>query len=180
MTLETQLLTMVAMILSGMYLGMALETYQRFCKWWQKNITLSYFIEISFWVSQTCILFYILYNVNNGELRIYTFMACVLGFSMYKLLLQAAYRYLLECIIKLIDVLLITPILWVSKVIYAILRSLSHAIIYLLKLIVKIIVFPLNMLLWLVKWLIPKKIYIKASQLTTFCSTMISNYKKSS
>lgn len=180
MTLETQLLTMITMVLSGLYLGMALETYQRFSKWWSKNKGLSFIFEILFWVSHTCLLFYVLYNVNSGELRIYTFLACALGFTMYKLLFQEAYRYLLEFLIKLINTLVVTPIFWLCKGLYVVVRSLFRAVLYLIKLVITIVVFPLKLLWNIVKKLIPQKVYIKTSQLATFYSTMISNYKKSS
>lgn len=168
------------MVLSGVYLGMALETYQRFSKWWAKNNVISFIVEILFWVCQTCLLFYILYNINSGELRIYTFIACALGFSMYKLLFQEAYRYLLAVLIRLIDTLFITPILWLCKIVYFVVQSLLRVLIYLLTLILTILLFPFKLFWILAKRLIPQKVYIKASQLARFYSTMVSNYKKTS
>src|SRR5699024_11891782 len=37
-------------------------------------------LELGFWFIQTAVLFYILFKVNEGELRIYVFLACLLGY----------------------------------------------------------------------------------------------------
>src|SRR5699024_4293439 len=100
MTLHVQLLTMIFMVLSGLYLGMALETFRRFSPLWRKNKFLVYFLEICFWLVQTLIIFYVLYRVNAGELRLYIFVACLLGFATYQALIASLYKRLLEQVVK--------------------------------------------------------------------------------
>src|SRR5690625_5859173 len=75
MTLNVQFLTMLFMVVSGFYLGIALETFRRFSPLWRHRPVLVYIFEVSFWLIQTFIIFYVLYKVNAGELRVYIFLA---------------------------------------------------------------------------------------------------------
>lgn len=179
MTLQTQALTMLTMVCGGIYLGMAKETYDRFRGSWQKNATLNFILQITFWVMQTCLIFYLLYRVNFGELRIYVFLACGLGFALYQLFFKPLYRNLLEWVIRVIDMLVITPLVFVCKLIFSLLRILYQTVFFILKSIFKIVRFPIMILKKGVRKLIPKKVYIKVSQIGSFCSTIITNYKKS-
>ncbi len=61
MTLSVQFTTMFAMVLSGLYLGMIRDTYLYFTKYWKENTIFAYVMEISFWLSQTFILYSVLF-----------------------------------------------------------------------------------------------------------------------
>lgn len=63
MTLTVQFITMAAMIVSGLYLGMSLDTFRRFSPYFKNNVFLTYSLEISFWLMQAFILFF--YFVSN-------------------------------------------------------------------------------------------------------------------
>src|SRR5690625_1289933 len=86
MTLSTQFITMLAMTSGGFYLGVVLDTFRRFASSWKNRIIFSYVMETSFWLTQVIILFYVLFRVNGGELRLYIFLACLLGFTIYQVL----------------------------------------------------------------------------------------------
>ena len=79
MTLSIQFITMAAMVLSGIYLGVIRDTFQRFAIYWKGRKLLSYLLEIIFWILQTLVVFYVLFLVNAGEIRLYIILACLLG-----------------------------------------------------------------------------------------------------
>jgi len=114
---------------------------------------------------ETVILFYVLFLANNGELRFYVFIACLLGFSIYQAIFAPFYKKVLEYIIhlskklyqfctKVIHVLMITPIKWLVMTISAIVK---FALLLILN-ILKILILPV---LWISKFiylLLPEKI----------------------
>ncbi|WP_067729681.1 spore cortex biosynthesis protein YabQ [Oceanobacillus damuensis] len=162
MTLSVQFLTLIAMVSSGFYLGIIQETFRRFTPYWKNNIFLTYFLEISFWITQTAIIFYVLYRVNAGELRLYIFLACLLGFSIYQVFAKAIYRRILERFItilaaiyrffrSLINGVIITPITWTIGLVIRLVLSL-------ITLLITIVFSVLKGLFTPVKW-IGKGIY---------------------
>lgn len=127
------------MILSGFYLGVIQETFRRFTVYWKGRLFLTYFLEILFWMTQAGILFYILYQVNQGELRVYIILACFLGFSVYQALVKPAYKKLLEYVIqvfktiyrgieKLINLLFISPLRWIFLTFYRMIKTILFGI----------------------------------------------------
>jgi|SRR5690625_2476621 len=189
MTLDTQLLTMVSMILGGIYLGFATETYRRIAISWQNKPVLTYFLEITYWILQTCVLFFVLYQVNNGELRIYIFIACLLGFSIYKVLFQKIYQRVLEWIIKivvtivtglikLIHTLIVHPVLWLGHLVIRIISSIIQFSYRFLLMLMKILFYPFKPLFHFSQKVIPKKIQKKVTTTLSFCSTIITKLGK--
>ena len=165
MTLNVQFLTMIFMVLGGYFLGISLTTFRRFSPYWRGNTFFVYFIEICFWVTQTFLLFYILYRVNAGELRIYVFIACLLGFSIYQVTTARLYKVLLEQIIRvflviyrffkaIVQALIITPIRWI---LYAFL-TVVQLIISLLLYIIKLVLAPVKWILKGIYFVLPKEI----------------------
>ncbi|HLR74797.1 MAG TPA: spore cortex biosynthesis protein YabQ [Virgibacillus sp.] len=165
MTLDVQLITMLSMIIGGFYLGMAHDTYRRFAPYWKEKTFFVYLFEISFWLSQTGILFFLLYKVNAGELRLYIFAACLLGFSIYQVVAANIYKKVLEFVIriivaiyrwcrKVIQVLLITPLKWIFHIILTLILFSGQVVIKLLM----IVFLPVKWLIQLIYHLLPKKI----------------------
>src|SRR5690625_3852109 len=100
MTLDEQLLTMFNMIIGGFYLGVAYDTYRWFTPYFKERTFLVYFLEITFWLLQSSLLFFLLYQTNDGQLRLYVFLACLLGFSIYKACVAPFYNRLLTQMMK--------------------------------------------------------------------------------
>ncbi|AXI07552.1 spore cortex biosynthesis protein YabQ [Oceanobacillus zhaokaii] len=183
MTLSIQFLTMAAMVLSGFYLGLIQDTYRRFTRYWQRRILLTYVMEICFWLTQSIILFYVLYRVNAGEIRLYIVIACLLGFSMYQVVAANFYKRLLEHLIriftaiynffaKVVQVLIITPIRWIIITLFLILLTI-------IKLFGKIIFFILKLIAAPFKWigyglyqLLPEKVKKNLHKIAGFYSRM--------
>ncbi|WP_306798748.1 spore cortex biosynthesis protein YabQ [Oceanobacillus saliphilus] len=162
MTLSVQFLTLIAMVSSGFYLGIIQETFRRFTPYWKNSKLLTYFLEISFWLTQTAIIFYVLFLVNAGEIRLYVFLACLLGFSIYQVFAKTIYRRILEGIIKVltaiyrffrnvIHAVIITPITWI-------IRLFVRLILLIITLLVTIVFFILRVVFTPFRW-IGKGIY---------------------
>ena len=167
MTLTTQFQTMIVMIIGGIYLGIAFETFRRFEYYWKKNIIFNYTMEISFWLLQTLILFYLLFIVNNGEVRFYIFLAVLCGFAAYQSLFASYYRRLLERMIttflalyrfvyQVIDTIIITPFRWLIQLLFAILLLIVRMLCWFFWLILRIIYFPLSIIVKIFSRFIPK------------------------
>ncbi len=115
-----------------------------------------------FWLTQTMLLYYVLFRVNSGELRFYVFLACLLGFSMYQGLAARPYKAFLEHIIRMVaaayrfckrtvQVLVIIPVKWLFQLITVIAVFILSTLATILRWLVKIIAVPL---FWLCGWYI--------------------------
>ncbi|WP_174615350.1 spore cortex biosynthesis protein YabQ [Virgibacillus ihumii] len=189
MTLNVQFITMIAMVLSGLYLGIIQETFRRFSIHWRSRRVLAYFMEISFWLTQTLLLYYLLFRVNSGELRLYVFAAVLLGFSVYQVLVAKAYRWLLEHIIRIVlmcfrfvenvvNVLFITPVKFIIQVVVT-------CILFVLQTLMRIISFAGKLLLTPVFWIfrtlfgiLPKNIQDNLYKSAGFYSTIKNTCRK--
>lgn len=147
------------MVISGFYLGMAVDSFRRFTPYWKNRIVLTYVMEISFWLTQTVILFYVLFKVNSGEIRFYVFIACLLGFSMYQVFAAKVYKRVLEIIIRtiasiyqfikhVVNVLLIRPIVWVITVLLTICLGIIRIVWKVVQFILKLLLTPIG---WIFK-----------------------------
>ncbi|WPZ18478.1 spore cortex biosynthesis protein YabQ [Geobacillus subterraneus] len=101
MSITTQLLTMLTMIGMGGWLGMALDTYNRFLKREERAHWLVFVNDVLFWAVQALLVFYVLLLVNDGELRFYLFLALLCGYAAYQSLLRSLYVRVLEWLIWL-------------------------------------------------------------------------------
>ena len=103
MTLSTQFITMLSMIGMGAFFGAALDTYNRFLQRRKRKSWLVFINDILFWLFQGLFIFFILFHVNQGELRFYIFLALLCGFAAYQSILKQLY---LKCLEKLISIVI--------------------------------------------------------------------------
>lgn len=180
---------MIAMVASGFYLGIARDTFSRFNKYWSSNVLLLYVMEISFWITQAFILFYVLFLVNAGEIRVYIVAACLLGFAAYQALAAKAYQWLLEEIIKIIAAIyrFISSLLhrMLVKPVIAIIQLVTACLFFILKLIKSMLLFCLKILFFPIIWtfklcyrLLPKKLKKYLHKLAGFYSRIENMYNK--
>ena len=99
MTLSTQFITIIAMVVSGVYLGASYHTFKRLERLWTSSILWKYVLEILFWLIQAAILYFILFFVNEGILRFYIFLAVLCGYAMFKSLFEQAFGLVVETLI---------------------------------------------------------------------------------
>ncbi|MBM7606559.1 spore cortex biosynthesis protein YabQ [Metabacillus crassostreae] len=100
MSLTTQFYTMLAMFGMGSWVGAALDTYGRFLKRPLRARWVVFINDFLFWIVQGLILFYLLLLVNEGELRVYIFLAVLCGYAAYQSLLKTIYLRILDRLIQ--------------------------------------------------------------------------------
>src|SRR5690625_5305057 len=103
MTISAQFLAVVVMTLGGLQAALAYDTYAilfRPRQFWNQIA-----IDLLFFLTQACILFYFLYTVNGGVLKFYLAIAVLLGVSVYYALFQTYYRRFLMWLIRLVQVI---------------------------------------------------------------------------
>lgn len=181
MTLSVQFITLITMILSGFYLGVIQETFRRFTVYWKGRLFFTYFLEILFWITQAGILFYILYRVNQGEIRLYIILACLLGFSMYQALAKKLYLKLLERfirlfssfyrgILRLINLLVISPLQWIFFTIYRMIKTTLFGAGKILLWLCRLVFTPFRWMFLGVFRLLPEPVQKFFLQMAGFCS----------
>lgn len=179
MTLTVQFTTMLAMVLSGLYLGIVQSTFQRFSIHWKKRVFLKYSLEISFWIIQTVIIFYVLFRVNAGELRLYVFLACLLGFSFYQALVKVYYLRILESIILIGRKVLFILASILEFSVWKPIKLLFLIVTSILFFLAKVCLFPFLLLGKLIYSVLPEKIIKFLHKLVDFYSTIKNTSKKS-
>jgi spore cortex biosynthesis protein YabQ len=176
MTLSTQFLTMISMIGMGSLFGVMFDTYQRFLDRPNRKSWIVFFNDLLFWVIQALIIFYILFLVNNGELRFYIFVALLCGFAAYQSLFKGVYLRLLEFMIKTaiaiyrfirraFQLLIYKPVIGLIQLVISIIILIGRGLFSLVKFVLKVLLFILK-IFWvpvvkiiLILWkLLPKSI----------------------
>jgi spore cortex biosynthesis protein YabQ len=173
MSLTTQFYTMLAMVGIGGWIGVALDTYGRFLKRPLRARWVVFINDFMFWVVQGLILFYLLLLVNEGELRVYIFLAVLCGYAAYQSLLKRVYLRILErliqtslsiyqLLIKVGQVLIVRPIVGLFQLLIMILVGVVRILWRLIKWVfqflyslVKILLVPIGFLLRIVWKLVP-------------------------
>ncbi|OLS34136.1 spore cortex biosynthesis protein YabQ [Bacillus sp. MRMR6] len=176
MTLSTQFLTMLSMIGMGSMFGVMLDTYQRFLNRPNRKSWIVFFNDLLFWTVQALLIFYILFLVNNGELRFYIFIALLCGFAAYQSLFKGFYLELLETLIntaisiyrflrRTFLLLVYKPIIGLIGLVISIIVLIGKAIFTLVKFVYKVllvllkgIIIPLEKIVLILWKLLPKGI----------------------
>ncbi|SFD01498.1 spore cortex biosynthesis protein YabQ [Bacillus sp. OV322] len=168
MTLSTQFYTLIAMIGMGSCFGAALDTYNLFLKRSRRQGWIVFINDFLFWIVQALIIFYVLFTVNEGELRLYLFLALLCGFAAYQSLFKGMYMRGLKAFIfavvsvarfagKSFKALIISPIKWILSSILFLILAIGKAVYLLLKGLCKSVLFILLIIfkpfLWILKGL---------------------------
>lgn len=174
MTLSTQFLTMLSMIGMGTLFGAMFDTYQRFLKRPKRRSWIVFFNDLLFWITQALIIFYVLFLVNNGELRFYIFIALLCGFAAYQSLMKGLYLRLLEITIhtvvsvyqfirKSFMVLIYKPIIGIIQLLISLIILLGRGLFTLVKFVLKVLLFifkvifvPIHKIIIILWKLLPK------------------------
>ncbi|MGM0750149.1 MAG: spore cortex biosynthesis protein YabQ [Bacillota bacterium] len=179
MTLTTQFYTMLAMAGMGGWLGASLDTYRLFVVRARTARWLLFIHDILFWAVQGLLFFYVLLNVNEGELRIYIFLAVLLGVATYQSLCKRMYIKILKFTIylavsvyqsikRLVQHVLFRPVVWVCTLIIGLVmfliqkvyRLITFLLLCLYK-IVKVLCFPIYFLLKQCLKLLPETLRLR-------------------
>ncbi|AMB88447.1 MULTISPECIES: spore cortex biosynthesis protein YabQ [Bacillus] len=144
MTLTVQFYTMLSMAAMGIWLGASLDTYKLFVNREKTAKWLLVIHDLLFWVVQGLLFFYVLLLTNEGEFRLYIFLAVALGFSMYQALMKQLYmnilKFVMRCIYqtvlflkRLIMSMVFQPIRWIVGLIISVLLFLFHSLLRLVR-----------------------------------------------
>ncbi|WP_337103160.1 spore cortex biosynthesis protein YabQ [Paenibacillus sp. YIM B09110] len=174
MTLTVQWMTMAAMLLSGIGMGVVFDGYRvvsnelKFPRWWLPVL------DIVYWMAAALAVFRVLYASNNGEVRAYVFIGLAIGVIVYYFLLSKmviaivkwlvrAVRAIIAFILKLLDFIIVKPLLLLYKLVKVILGFGSALTIFLLKIVLQLVRPFWRLLVWmtspavrpLARWLSP-------------------------
>jgi spore cortex biosynthesis protein YabQ len=176
MTLSTQFITMLTMVGMGSFFGASLDTYNRFLKRDKRKSWIVFFNDLLFWVVQGLVIFYVLFLVNEGELRFYLFIALLCGFAAYQSLIKHPFLKMLEIMIstivsiwrflvRLFLALVYRPILSLVALVFSLLVMMGKGLLTLIIFIgktlwwcVKVLFKPIQTILLLFWKLLPKGI----------------------
>jgi spore cortex biosynthesis protein YabQ len=148
---------MLSMIGMGSLFGAIFDTYQRFLDRPNRKSWIVFINDLLFWVIQALIIFYILFLVNNGELRFYIFIALLCGFAAYQSLFKGIYLKLLEVMIngvialyqffrRAFQLLIYKPVAGIIQLLISIIILLGRGTFSLVKFILKVLLFILKVL----------------------------------
>lgn len=158
--LYAQWMTVVLMLLSGLTLGIAYDSYRvvagqlRFPRW-----TLPCF-DIFYWLGATWFVFQMLVKGNQGELRFYVFLGLALGAWLYYILLSRitvavtnwlvkACKAVIRFLLRAGYVLIIVPVRGICIFLWSIVHFIGKSAMFSLKIVIKL-AYPLW---WLVRWI---------------------------
>lgn len=144
MTITTQFLTMLTMVGMGSLFGASLDTYNRLFQRQKRKAWLVFINDILFWLLQGLTIFYVLFLVNQGELRFYIFLALLCGFAAYQAIFKSLYLKLLEYVIaickmiyrfviKTLNLIIYQPLFWLVSLILSLLLYIGRGLFALVK-----------------------------------------------
>jgi spore cortex biosynthesis protein YabQ len=167
-SLTVQLQTMLAMVAMGGWLGVAIDTYSRLIRGrcWNKWITV--INDGLFWILQGLFVFYVLLQINDGEMRLYILLALLCGYASYRALLFNVYMKILEAIIqgvirtyyffkKMLFIFVINPVKVLLKFLYKLCMMIIGMVITVIFFLLKVVYTPF---VWIgrgIWWLLPKE-----------------------
>jgi spore cortex biosynthesis protein YabQ len=161
-TLDVQFLTLGTMFAGGLLLGTLFDLYRVLAGQLKVPLWLKAPLDLLYWLAGTILVFLLLYESNHGEVRPFVFLAIGIGICFYFGLLSrtviriilwliraviAIYRFLL----RMIDILIVTPVIWLYRVFVIFLGFLSALAIFLYKLMLQLLYPMWKLLLWLTK-----------------------------
>lgn len=144
MSLYTQWLTVLFMLLSGLALGCLFDSYRVFagqCKFPRWMIP---FFDLLYWLVATLFVFYMLMKSNQGELRFYIILGLVTGTWMYAVFLSTITIICMKWIMsiltagwklgmKCIHILFFLPLTWAWMIVKLVIMCIKLSAIFLLK-----------------------------------------------
>ncbi|PCK13840.1 spore cortex biosynthesis protein YabQ [Bacillus safensis] len=144
MTLTVQFYTMLSMAAMGIWLGASLDTYKLFVNREKTAKWLLAIHDLLFWMVQGLLFFYVLLLTNEGEFRLYIFLAVALGFSMYQALMKHLYlkilKFIMMCVYqtvlflkRLVMSIVIQPIRWMITLVISAILFLLHSLLRLVR-----------------------------------------------
>ncbi|BCJ87400.1 spore cortex biosynthesis protein YabQ [Effusibacillus dendaii] len=161
MALELQYMTLLAMSLNGILLGAVFDICRVVLRQWKFLRWAKPLFDFSFWIFALFSVFSSLMWANNGELRMYVFVILLLGWVLYRVLLQRivvgstvgiimGIRYICVMLWNIFVTVVVRPV----KTGGQILIRLFYAFDRLLKYLERVILWPFRISLRIILWLL--------------------------
>lgn len=180
MNLDIQFLTMLTMVSGGVVMAALFDTYKRLLRpntYWNRVI-----VDTLFFLTQGCLIFYLLFLANGGIIRFYLALAVLLGISAYYALFQSIYLPMLNGLIRLtinlyqllsrvVQALILKPFIWIIQLAVTVLVGIISLVWKLILIIYKVIAF-------FIRPFIPKFVQNYLLNLLSICSRIIGKLKK--
>lgn len=130
MELETQYTTAFLLSMAGAVLGAVYDIYRTSLREWRFLRRFSALFDIAFWIFGLLFVFTLLLGVNDGDVRIVTFVLLAIGYGVYygtahplivastKLVVRTIYRVVV-LLIHMSVVVFVRPLIWLWRVLCA-------------------------------------------------------------
>lgn len=169
MTLSTQFITITSMMLSGVYLGASYHTFKRMERLWKSSIIWKYVLELLFWLVQAIILYFVLFLVNEGILRLYIFVAVLCGYAMFKSLFEQAFNRMVDLIIRIVlriyrfiyrivELIIVKPVVFIVSLVVVCITKIFTTLFSLILLLLKGLGWPFKMFISIISPILPKNV----------------------
>ncbi|TYR78302.1 spore cortex biosynthesis protein YabQ [Priestia megaterium] len=169
MSLNVQFYTMIAMVSMGSFIGASLDTYRYFIN---RSKVIRWFLfvnDLLFWIVQALLIFYVLFLVNEGELRFYAFLALLCGFAAYQSLLQSLYLKVLtftvlsvlmvyRLFLRLLNIFLVKPTKLFVRIVVLACLSVYRISYVMISFLFKLIFAPIRWILFIIWKIMPESV----------------------
>ncbi|WP_339252686.1 spore cortex biosynthesis protein YabQ [Paenibacillus sp. FSL P2-0136] len=146
---SVQWITLLYMILSGIAMGLAYDSYRvlsqklRFPNW------LNALLDLLYWIGAALLVFRMLYAGNQGQLRFYVVLGLFLGVWIYFLIfsitvqrfvvrLIQSVQYVCRMLWRFITIVIGGPILWLWRLVKGTVLLLGRVLLYIFKLLLRL------------------------------------------
>ena len=157
MSLSVQSQTMFAMLATGMMVGIQIDVYHRLLVRLLQSFWLRALFDLLFWIVQSVVVFYVLWRVNEGELRFYIFLALLFGFFLYYRWGRVSFLRIMESIISICQAIrrfVVSMIrLFIIQPFRFVLKLFTSFVMIMVTIIIRVFTFIGNGLLFLLKGL---------------------------
>ena len=131
--INAQLYLFLIFILNGLLIGLLFDFFRILRKAIKTSDLITCIEDIIFWILTGLIILYTIFTYNNGEIRLFMFMAITIGIILYMLLIS---KFIMGISLKIIN--------FVKKIISIIINIIKIPIKLLIKLINKIFFNPIS------------------------------------
>ncbi|CAH0122001.1 spore cortex biosynthesis protein YabQ [Paenibacillus sp. CECT 9249] len=165
MSLHIQLMTVLAMLASGVCMGIVFDSYrvvsgQLYFPKWTKPV-----LDIVYWLLATGFVFRVLYVNNQGEVRFYVFLGLFLGVWFYFLFISSitvkivvilikAVKQFIWFLVRFFDVTVVRPIILLYRLLRILAGFLLAISIFIGKMLLHILLPFWKLLAWMAKPLV--------------------------
>lgn len=114
MNIQEQMLSFTVFIIIGVVIGILFDVFRILRKSFKTPDIITYVHDFMFWMLTGILLIYAIHSFNNGNIRIYIFVALVIGLLLYLVNISKYFIYINVKLIDIIKSILILPF----KIIY--------------------------------------------------------------